>query len=113
MNPEYDISMEPFLEVAPDIVEIGNCKYKEQKIFYITLKNNGEKAIKILDVRISCSCVKNLGDRKYEIAASDSISLSFGFIAEQKGEIERECHFISNARNPVINVKITATVEGE
>jgi hypothetical protein len=111
MNPEYDINCEPFLEVTPTIVEIGNCKYKGHKIFYITLTNNGKRPVKILDVGTSCSCVKNLGDKKYEIAASDSIRLSFGFTAEQKGEIERGCFFVSDARNPIVNVRILATVK--
>jgi hypothetical protein len=39
--------------------------------------------------------------------------LPFGFTAEQKGEIERGCYFISDARNPVVNVKILATVEDQ
>jgi hypothetical protein len=111
INPTYDIGQEPFLEVTPMVVEIGNCKYKEQKTFQITLKNTGKRAIKISDVETSCSCVKNLGDKKYEIAALDSIRLSFGFTAEQKGEIERGCFFMSDARNPVVDVQILATVE--
>jgi hypothetical protein len=111
MDPEYDVSREPFLEVTPAIIEIGNCKYREQKMFYITLKNRGKRSIKILDVETSCSCVTNLGDKKYEIAAFDSIRLSFSFTAEQKGEIERGCYFMSDARNPIVDVKILATVE--
>jgi hypothetical protein len=113
MNPEYDINQEPFLEATPAIVKIGNCKYKEHKIFYITLKNTGKRTIKILDVDTSCSCVTNLGEKKYEIAASDFIQLPFGFTAEQKGEIERGCYFVSDARNLVVNVKILATVEDQ
>jgi hypothetical protein len=111
MDPEYDISQEPFLEATSTIIKMGNCKYKDKKIFHITLKNNGKRTVKILDVETSCSCVTNLGEKKYEIAAFDSIQLPFSFTAEQKGEIERVCYFISDARNPVINVKILATVE--
>ncbi|MDR0573717.1 MAG: DUF1573 domain-containing protein [Tannerella sp.] len=111
MDSAYDVSEEPFLEVLPVIVEIGNCKYRERKEFHITLKNKGKRAINISDVETSCSCVTNSGDKKYKIAAFDSICLSFGFTAEQKGEIERYCYFVSDARNAVVDVKITATVE--
>jgi hypothetical protein len=111
MNPEYDIENEPFLEVTPAIAELGSCKYKEHKVFYITLRNKGKRAIKILDVETSCSCVTNLGGKKYEIAALDSIRWPFNFTAEQKGKIERGCYFVSDARNPVADVKIIATAE--
>jgi hypothetical protein len=110
MDPEYDISQEPFLEITPSIVEMGNCEYRDNKIFYITLKNRGKSAIRVLDVETSCSCVTNLENKKYKIAPFDSIRLSFSFTAEQKGKIERGCYFISDARNPVVDVRIAASV---
>lgn len=109
--PEYDINREPFLEATPAIVEIGNCQYKESKIFHITLSNRGESVVRIAEVQTSCSCVTNLGEKKYEIPAFGAIKLSFVFTAEQKGHVKRGCYFVSNARNPVVEVKIQATVE--
>ncbi|MDR1673589.1 MAG: hypothetical protein LBS09_09060 [Bacteroidales bacterium] len=43
----------------------------------------------------------------------DSVQMPFEFYAEQKGEIERSCYFVSDARNPVVDVKILATVWSE
>jgi hypothetical protein len=111
LNPSYDIANEPYLEVAPGKVEIGHCKYREKQPFFITLRNTGNKIIHIVAVETSCSCVANLGGIRHEILPQTSIRLPFEFAAEQKGKVERGCYFVSDARNPVVDVKILATVE--
>jgi hypothetical protein len=112
LNPGYDISQEPYVEVKPALVEIGHCKYHDRKPFFIVLENTGNKHVKIMTVETSCSCVAFLGkENEYVILPHDSIKVPFEFTAEQKGEIERGCYFVSDARNAVIDVKILATVE--
>lgn len=111
LDPSYDIAHEPYLEVSPAVVEVGRCEYRARKPFYIVLKNAGNKPVKIVTVKTSCSCVAYLGSSAYEILPHDSIRAPFEFAAEQKGHVERGCYFVSNARNPVVDVKILATVE--
>ena len=66
----------------------------------------------ITTIETSCNCVAFLGnDKQYEILPHASIQVSFEFTAEQKGKVERGCYFVSDARNPVVDVKIYATVE--
>jgi hypothetical protein len=112
LDPSYDIASEPCLEVKPEVVEIGQCKYHERKPFFIVLKNTGNRPVKISAVETGCSCVTFLGkDKRYEIMPHDSIRMPFEFTAEQKGEVQRGCYFVSDAGNPVMEVKILATVE--
>lgn len=42
LDPTYDIANDPYLEVKPAVVEIGQCKYQEKKPFFIILKNTGD-----------------------------------------------------------------------
>jgi hypothetical protein len=114
LDPSYDITKDPCLEVMPVVVEIGQCEYHERKPFFIVLKNTGDKPVKISTVETSCSCVSFLGrEAQYIILPHDSVQMPFEFYAEQKGEIERGCYFVSDARNPVVDVKILATVRSE
>jgi hypothetical protein len=114
LDPSYDVTMEPYLEVKPSVVEIGQCKYHEKKPFFIVLKNTGNKPVKILTIEASCNCVSFLGDdMQYIILPYDSVPVPFEFTAEQKGKVERDCYFVSDARNPVVDVKIWANVQDE
>ena len=114
LNPSFDISIEPYLEVNSSVIKIDKCEYGEKKPFFVVLKNAGKRPIKITMIETSCSCVSFLGnDTYYVILAQESIHVPFDFYAEQKGEIERSCYFVSDARNPVIEVKIFATVQEE
>jgi hypothetical protein len=114
LDPSFDITKEPYLEVTPAVVEIGRCSYRDRKPFFITLKNTGDKPVKISAIETSCSCVSYQGkDRPYVILPHDSIQALFEFHAEQKGNVKRACHFVSDARNPVVNVQILATIQDE
>jgi hypothetical protein len=114
LDTYYDITMEPYLEVKPLVVEIGQCNYHEKKPFFIVLENTGNKPVKISTIETSCSCVSFLGnDMQYIILPHDSIQVPFEFTAEQKGKVERGCYFVSDARNPVVDVKILANVQDE
>jgi hypothetical protein len=114
LDSSYDITKEPCLEVTPAVVEIGQCKYHERKPFFIVLKNTGNRPVKISTVETSCTCVSFQGmDSLYIVLPHDSIQMPFEFHAEQKGDVERGCYFVSDARNPVVDVKILATVRDE
>jgi hypothetical protein len=112
--PSFDITKEPYLEVIPSMVEIGRCCYLDRKPFFITLKNIGNRPVKILAIETSCSCVSFQGkERQYIVLPHDSIQAAFEFHAEQQGAVRRACYFVSDARNPVVDVQVLATVRSE
>lgn len=75
------------------------------------IHNDGSKALDILNIITSCSCIKRLNESStFTVAPKDSVTLSFQFIPDAEGEINRNILIASNAiNNPILNIQIYAT----
>jgi hypothetical protein len=112
----YSIFKTPRIEVTPLFMDLGNVT-EEGFNYTFTVKNLGDRALKINKVTTSCGCTLasidsdsiNPGDR-----AGIHVSFNPKFMKEEiRGEVSRTIFVKSNdPENPDIEIKIKANVVG-
>ncbi len=110
LDPDFDIALEPNIRVNTTSIKLYDCIMNERVPLNLTIYNEGEKALKISKIHVSCSCLESVGeDSDIIINANDSLIAKFYFTPDIVGEIQRDIFITSNAINvPILHIDVLA-----
>lgn len=112
VDPTFSLKNGPYIEVNPTEIELTDCKVNSIVPITISIKNKGQRALKVSDVLMSCTCVKLIGEKKHLILPQQTVVLDIKFIPDETGDIFREVYIASNSVNsPISHIKINASIK--
>ena len=74
LDPTYSITSAPFIEVSPLVIELTDCKKDKSIPLTITIKNIGQRPLKVSDILTSCTCVKLKRKKSHAVVQEMSVS---------------------------------------
>ena len=109
---EFELAQLPNLGVDSTEIILGECEMHVPKSFSVNLTNKGERILSLTDIITSCDCLK-LGEnekRKMGIRPGESVTISFVFTPDKRGEIKRDIIIYSNSFNSPLRITTIAIV---
>ncbi|RAJ77347.1 thioredoxin-related protein [Chitinophaga dinghuensis] len=100
----------PYLAVAQSKITLGVLKFREKKVWQISVYNKGKNPLLLHQAVASCSCLSAVCP-KAPIAPGDSAIIQLSYDASSHGVFNRGLSILSNARNTIMEVAVSGVVE--
>lgn len=98
------------IEVAPLYYEFGVISDAETVSYFVTIRNKGDEVLKILDIKLPCSCtVATPHTREFGPGESGEIKIIFD-PRNRQGYLRWEVSIITNLQQTPIRIAFDATV---
>lgn len=108
IDPDFNPENEPQLFVDNNPIHLDNYERGTMKKINIKLSNVGRKQLKIIDLKVDCTCLTYNGEKSFEIEVGKSKEIEVEFESDDPDKISRHINIFSNALFPIETISIVA-----